>query len=94
MCGLPSHFSVAAGLADPARAPASGLSDVRDAQPGRQPPAATPAAFPQRFAKCAGLDKTQHHSVHLSRTVHNQLARHIKTIPVLHQMKPALVCAR
>jgi hypothetical protein len=47
-----------------------------------------------RFAKYAALNNTQHHSGHLSGTIHNQSARRIKTIPVLHQMKPALLEAR
>jgi len=32
--------------------------------------------------------------MHLSSTIHNRLVPRIKTIPVLHQMKPALVLAR
>jgi hypothetical protein len=49
---------------------------------------------PRPYAKCTGLNNTQHHSVRLSSTIHNRLARRIKTIPVLHQMKPALLEAR
>ncbi len=60
----------------------------------RQSPRTTSAALLPRFAKCARLNSTQHHSAHLSGTINNRSARRIKTIPVLHQMKPALVAAR
>jgi hypothetical protein len=56
--------------------------------------AATSATLPARFEKCVGLNSAQHHQVHFSDTTHSQSARRISTIPVRHQMKPALFEAR
>jgi len=59
----------------------------------RNPAGSSPAARqppPPPFAKYGGIDNTRQHSAHLSDTIQNWIVRRIKTIPVLHQMKPAL----